>query len=310
MEVSVIMPVYNGQKYLKEAIESILNQTHRDFEFIIINDGSTDNSEKIIRSYDDKRIRLFNIPNSGLAPALNFGIKQAQTSLIARMDCDDIAKPKRLELQLNFMEKNPEYVLVGTGAHEIDMDGNFIHTRNTVTSWEEIKKIFPKSPFVHPSVVFRKEIFLKAGQYPTFLSRGEDTVLFNRISKYGKMANIAEPLLYYRITDSSLTDRSLENQKFINDLVRKVIDGASLTQEEEERHAYIIKQRGTKNRKYLYHIYIAKKYLWNNPSKSRAYNHLHKALKINPFSIETYKYLIIGLLPAAIIKYLYRRIKR
>ncbi len=309
MEISVVMPVYNGEQYLKEAIESILCQTYENFEFIIINDGSTDKTHEIIKSYDDKRINLFNIKNTGLANALNFGISKACHPIIARMDADDISLPKRFEKQVAFLKSNPDYILVGTGANEIDADGNFICQHNNLCTWEEIKKAFPRSPFVHPSVMYKKEAYLAAGKYPNFLSRGEDTVLFNRMSKIGKMSNIKENLLNYRISYTSLTDRDKKNQLFVDSLVAKTIDKIALTDEEIKLHAQIIKQKGTKNRHYLYHMYLTKKFLWNNPKKKSAYNHLLKALRIAPSRVEPYLYFFIGLLPSFVTQYLYKKIK-
>ena len=126
--VTVLMPVYNGEKYLKEAIESILNQTFKDFEFLIINDGSTDNSVKIIQSFNDLRIRLIhNESNIGLIKTLNKGLKLSNGKYIARMDCDDVSLPKRLSVQINFMEKHPEIGVCGSWVKIIGLEQKFIN---------------------------------------------------------------------------------------------------------------------------------------------------------------------------------------
>jgi len=118
-KVTVLMPVYNAEKYLKEAIGSILGQSFSDFEFLIINDGSTDSSVKIIKSYDDPRIRFIaNEKNLGVIPTLNKGFALAQGEFIARMDADDISLPKRLELQADFMDKHPEAGAIGLTANK------------------------------------------------------------------------------------------------------------------------------------------------------------------------------------------------
>jgi glycosyltransferase involved in cell wall biosynthesis len=307
--ISVVMPVYNGERYLKESIDSIINQSFVDFEFIIVNDGSKDLTKEIIESYCDSRIRLFNIDNIGLAAALNFGISKSQTDLIARMDADDICDVLRLEKQYLFMKKHKEFVLIGTGAREIDMFGTFICEQSVISDWKNIKEFFPKSPFVHPSVMFRKKAFFDAGMYPEFLSRGEDTVLFNRMSRFGKMGNLKDSLLSYRITDSSLSDRNKKNQKFINGLVLKTINCIPLTNEDNDLHSHIIKQKGTKDRKFLYHIYISKKYLFNNFDRKHALSHLFSAMRLQFFSLELATLLILSLMPSIVVKFLYSKVK-
>jgi glycosyltransferase involved in cell wall biosynthesis len=308
-KVSIVMSVYNGADYLRESINSILDQTYSDFEFIIVNDGSTDSTQNIIELYNDSRIKLYNIDNIGLAAALNFGISKSQTDLIARMDADDLSDVLRIEKQYFFMKKYKEFVLIGTGAHEIDMLGTFIHERNVISDWKNIKEFFPKSPFVHPSVMFRKKAFFDAGMYPEFLSRGQDTVLFNRMSRFGKMGNLKDSLLSYRITDSSLSDRNKKNQKFINGLVLKTINGIPLTNEDNDLLSHIIKQKATKDRKFLYHIYISKKHLFNNFDRKRALSHLFSAMRLQFFSLELATLLILSLMPSIFVKFLYSKVK-
>jgi glycosyltransferase involved in cell wall biosynthesis len=135
--ISVVMPVYNAAQYLREAIDSILNQTFRDFEFIIINDGSTDRSLEIIQSYNDDRIRLINQKNTGLAKALNNGIAIAKSDFIARMDADDISIPERLTSQFSFLESNVDVVAVGSNAEVIDKEGNHVYCTAQPSTWSE-----------------------------------------------------------------------------------------------------------------------------------------------------------------------------
>ncbi len=151
-KVTILMPVYNGEKYLKEALESILNQTFTNFEFLIINDASTDNSKNIINSFNDHRIKLIeNKENLGLTKSLNKGISISQSEYIARMDADDISLPKRLGIQVKFMDKHPEIGAVGTWAKIIG-DKNKKHIK-TYSNFEKIKAVsFFKNIIVHPSV--------------------------------------------------------------------------------------------------------------------------------------------------------------
>ena len=162
--VSVVMPVYNGERFLKDAIESILNQTYKNFEFIIVDDGSTDDSLKIIKEYQkkDKRIRLIeNKKNLGQAKSLNKGLSLAKGKYYAKMDSDDIACKKRIEKEVDFLERNNDYVIVGSNLEIIDENNNTIGYRFYPQKNKEIRKlIIIKSPFAHPSVMIKWQIFL------------------------------------------------------------------------------------------------------------------------------------------------------
>ena len=126
-KISVLMSAFNAEKYIGETIDSVLGQSFIDFEFIIINDGSTDQTEVIIKKYNDERIRYFYQENSGLSKALNFGLKISEGDYIARIDADDLCYRNRLEIQLEFMENNPDYVVCGSYTDVIDENGKFIY---------------------------------------------------------------------------------------------------------------------------------------------------------------------------------------
>lgn len=157
--VSVLMPTYNAEKYLKEAIDSILNQTFTDFEFLIIDDNSKDKTKKIIGKYNDKRIKLIKGPQKGLAAALNCGIKKAQGKYIARMDADDISLPARFEKQVNYLEAHPEITVLGTWQEHFGR-WNFIHKAKA--THEECKaELLFNCDLCHSTLMFRKEDFTK-----------------------------------------------------------------------------------------------------------------------------------------------------
>jgi glycosyltransferase involved in cell wall biosynthesis len=158
------MPAYNVERYIGKAIDSILAQTFTDFELLIINDGSTDNTEMIIRSFDDDRIRLINQPNGGIAGALNMGLRNANATLIARFDADDICMPGRLIAQYDFMMKNPQYIIVGSDADYVDMNGDYVFTCSMPahTNEEILKLELGKCPFIHSAVLFRRDFILQA----------------------------------------------------------------------------------------------------------------------------------------------------
>lgn len=172
--VTVLMSVFNGEKYLREAIDSILTQTFSDFEFLIINDASTDRSREIILSYLDPRIRLIdNEENIGLTRSLNKGIDLAKGKYIARMDADDVSMPERLEKQVRFMEENPDIAVLGSWAYGIDGTGR-INAEFRTPICEEIifKDLFFSNPLIHGSVMFDKKFVKNIGSYnPSFIRK-------------------------------------------------------------------------------------------------------------------------------------------
>jgi len=208
-KVSVVMPAYNSEKYIKEAVESVLLQTFTDFEFIIINDGSTDKTDSIIKEFSDERIKYFPRAHSGLINSLNFGLENSQGEFIARFDSDDICMPRRIEKQVAFFEKNAQHVLVGTHAIKIDENGKeFGEFVYPPTSWKEIKKYsLLHNPFIHPSVMFRKSILNKVTGYKHF-KNAEDYELWTRIIYKYPCSNLPEKLLKYRIHTGQITKKN------------------------------------------------------------------------------------------------------
>ncbi len=213
--ITVLMPVYNAEKYLKQAIESILNQTFTDFEFLIINDCSTDNSLKIIRQMHDvdNRIRLVNNEkNLKLTSSLNKGIDLAKGKYIARMDADDISMPQRLEKQYEFMERYHEIGICGTWVQSFGLE-NAIAKYETKDIYIKLKMLH-ESHFCHPSVIIRTKILKQHNLYynPNYLY-SEDYEFWCRALKYTKFANIPEILLKYRKSKNSISATEYEMQK-------------------------------------------------------------------------------------------------
>lgn len=216
--ISVLLPVYNSEKYLGKAIESVLNQTYSNFELLLINDGSTDSSKQIVESFSDSRIRFINNPgNQGLIHVLNQGLNLTNGKYIARMDADDICYPDRFQKQINFLEQHPDYGVCGTHIRVIN-SGEIIKrplSDDDLRWW-----IFNGSPLAHPSVMMRREIFINHQlQYSTVAYLVEDFDLWWRMSLHCKMANLDEVLLEYRIhseQESSKAEKQSEN--LINNL--------------------------------------------------------------------------------------------
>lgn len=194
------MSVYNSEKSLKRAVDSILNQTFSDFEFIIIDDCSTDNSWNILQEYEkqDKRVRIFrNEKNLGLAENLNKGLKLSKADIVARMDSDDYSHPKRLEKQYSFLLKKPNVDILGTGINLIVND-KCIKPYFYPTNHIEIIKLMQKmSPLAHPTVMYKKDVILSVGGYNKNLKRTEDYDLWLRLKDKVNFANLDEVLLDY-----------------------------------------------------------------------------------------------------------------
>jgi glycosyltransferase involved in cell wall biosynthesis len=213
--VSVIMPVYNGEKFLRDSIESILNQTYKNFEFIIVDDGSTDNSVRIIKEYQkkDKRIKLIeNKKNLGQSKSLKIGLKNTKGFYYSKMDCDDISDKNRLEKELDFLEKNKDYVIVGSNLEIIDEDKKKIGYRFYPQENKEIKKtLIFKSPFAYPSTMIKLEL-LKTIIYDEKYLYCEDYDLWFKLLKYGKGKNLPDFLLKYRINKNQVKSKRLKIQ--------------------------------------------------------------------------------------------------
>lgn len=209
-QVSVLLTVYNGQAYLGEAIDSILGQTFTDFEFIIINDGSTDDSHKIIQSYKDPRITYIKQTNHGLIYSLNKGLQMAKADLIARMDADDISEPARLASQVAFMNSHPQHVLVGSNLVFINELGKTVLDSPLLLNDAELRlEMLIRSPFGHPAIMYRKAAVINAGLYDPAYKSAEDYDLWIRLGQVGKLANDNKVLLRYRVfsDDASTTNR-------------------------------------------------------------------------------------------------------
>jgi glycosyltransferase involved in cell wall biosynthesis len=197
--VSVVMPAYNAAPFVEEAVDSILAQTFDDFEFIIIDDGSTDDTGKILKSFEksDPRIQVITQENQGVALALNVGLERAQGRYIARMDADDIALPNRFEEQVRFMDANPQIGVCGTHA-TIFGDHNHIWQSDTdnrrMQAW-----LFFGPVFCHPTVFLRREILLRSGiRYDPSYKVGQDFKMWQELSRVTQFANLPKPLLRYR----------------------------------------------------------------------------------------------------------------
>jgi len=199
-KLSVIMPVFNEERFLGAAIESILNQTFTDFEFIIIDDGSEDNSSEIIKSFQDTRIKFFKSENKGMVEQFNFGIINSSAPLIARMDADDISISNRFEVQYKYFANNPDIHIVGSNIEYINDESKSVGEKKYPEMHDDIEFMMPiESAVCHPVTIMRREIFDEMGLYKVEYGYAADHALFlNLIYNGFKFYNLQEFLLKYR----------------------------------------------------------------------------------------------------------------
>lgn len=311
--LTVIMPAYNTALYIREAIDSILQQTFTDFEFIIINDGSKDNTLEVIKQYNDPRIRLIDQANKGLIDTLNEAILLAQSDIIARMDADDICYPERLQIEFDFLTQNPDYVLVGSQADIIDKDGNYLMPLIPIGhTHEEIKdRIDMKCPFIHPCVMFRKQAVIDAGLYPKNALTFEDHLLWKKLLNFGKVCNLPQILLKARFNPESVTiDEKWRGELFIR-LRRDALSRGYVTDEDATQLKQLISSQNLSSYKNAsYYAMVGKKYLWNNPDGGKAREHFAQAIKHYPRHIEPYMLYIFSFVPASLRVGIYNTLKK
>ena len=309
-KITVLMPAYNAEKYIEKAIESVLGQTFTDFELLIINDGSTDSTEAVIRSFPDPRIRLINQANQGIAAALNLGLLNAEAGLIARFDADDICGWERLQVQYDFLQMNPDHILVGSDAEYIDRNGEYVfHCHLPAHSSEEIKRLNPeRCPFIHSAVMFKKDMVLGAGAYNTHAFAFQDHLLWSKLMRMGKVANLAMPLIRVRLNPESLSIDEKWRTKRFRELKSSAIQAGTITPDEgEELRGLLKKQDHQKIKEGSYYSLLGKKYLWNNHQPGKARANLRRAIRIHPGRVDCYLMMLLSFFPRVFIYWLYKQ---
>lgn len=286
--ISVIMSVYNGEKYLREAIESILNQTFADFEFLIVNDGSTDGSLEIIQSYPDERIRVINNEqNIGLTKSLNRAIRQARGEFIARQDADDISLPNRFEEQIKYFDQHPETAMLGTSKYVIDEDGKILRQEIALLK-PRSKNLLKTNVLTHGAVMFRKTIVDELGAYNEVLRYSQDYELWLRIAKHYEVRNLRQQLYKSRSHSANIRLMNWEEATLYHLLALRLGRG-----ELEDEVLKTIKDKGikslhsylTKNEDIFFHRSIAS-FLAQQGNLKLAREEYKKVFSLIPFNIK------------------------
>lgn len=298
-KVTVLMSVYNEEKFLRETIESILKQNFSDFEFLIINDASTDLCREIILSYDDPRIILVdNDTNMGLTKSLNKGLQLARGEYIARMDADDVAFPWSLEKRVYFLETRSDFVLVSGKYEAIDEYGNTLYVKINYSEDEIIREGLLGANIIASHTLYRKDAASKIGFYDICYQYAQDYDFSLRMSEIGKVYNVDEVLYKCRVHKNSISSRKGEERKKIDRSIRQA--ALQRISEEQRARAPLLLKRGLKDKygcrrlSYVFNDfgchYIKHKFL------QMAKREFLISLKTCPFNPKTYYYLFF-LLP-------------
>ena len=296
--ISVVMAVYNGGKYLSDAIESILNQSFKCFEFIIIDDGSTDNTSHLLKGYaeSDARIIIISREDRGLVSSLNEGISRAVGTYIARMDADDISLPDRFRTQYDFLQLNTNVVCVGCDPIIIDEDGDELIHLKTPASNKDIqnKLLSGHCPIEHPSVMYKRSTVIEVGGYREEYQTAEDYDLWLRIGEVGDLANLNIPLIKYRYLNTSISATNQDKQlSATKKACKEALERRGIEVLFTANNSW--RQSDSDDSRYAYAI----KFGWwafNGRNKKAAIKYAKRSIKISPWRLEGWKLYIISVI--------------
>ncbi len=296
--ISVLLPVYNAELYVDEAIKSVLAQTFDDFELLVLDDGSTDRSLLILREYEakDRRVRVFSRENRGLVASLNELIAKARGRYLARMDADDICMPDRFKNQAAFLDSFPDHVLVGGWIELMNAAGQPIGVLRSPTSHEDIDRthLSGYSSIWHPTAMVRRFAIINAGCYRSEFMHAEDLDLWLRLAELGKLANLRQVVLRYRLHAGSVSEtegpmqRAAAQRACESAWRRRGIEGRFEAidhwrpgNDKESRHKFA-----------LQYGWVA----WNHGHTQTWRNYAWQALRLRPCALSSWRLLIFGLL--------------
>jgi len=306
--ISVVMSVCNGQKYLRESIDSILNQTYKNFEFIIINDGSEDNSLDMLLEYQtsDNRVLIVNQNNIGLTRSLNRGIKLAVCEYITRQDADDLSLPTRLEKQLNYMENHPKVAVIGCCGDVFNVNGVLRTGRDPKYSRKGIKRhLASKNLFMHGSAMMRKSSLAKVGFYREFFRHSQDYDLWLRLSQHFDIDILPEHLYQYRVTAEAISVSQFPVQKQYADIAgqlhkERLATGKDSYNKFVQSYPDGLPVCDDAAGKYEYHLFLAREFVGGNKLKD-ARRELRKLWRLGCRRPEMFYLLLKSLLGARLL---------
>ncbi len=204
--VSVVMSVFNGERFLRKSVDSILGQTFHDFEFIVIDDGSSDSTPLILDYYRDERLHIVRQANKGLTYSLQKGLELSQGEFFARQDADDVSLGQRLEVQVRYLERHPDVGVVGVGTNEIDENGEFVRSKRLPHRDSDARiRLVKSSPLVHGSIMARTQLLRQVGGYRLQFPIGQDRDLWFRAAECAGITNIPEVMYLWRLHASSVS---------------------------------------------------------------------------------------------------------
>ncbi len=306
--ITVLMPAYNAARFIAAAIDSVLKQCFTNFELLLVDDGSADDTVSIIQSFTDERIRLLQLPHNGIAAALNEGLKAAQGKYIARFDADDICYPQRLQVQYNFLSAHPAYIICGCAADYITEEGDFVFTYQPPGFlYEELLATYKnKCPFIHSGVLYVKDAIVQAGGYNEYAHTFEDHLLWAQLLDGAKGCNLPETLLRVRLNPQSVTiDERWRPQQF-NEIKSRAIAAKAISRQDGLILLQILKEQDDGiTKEAAYHSLLGKKYLWDNSRPQTARGHIKKAIQLRPAGIKNYGLFLLSFLPPALVKKIY-----
>lgn len=313
VKLSVLMPAYNVAPYIGEAVKSVLQQSFSDFELLVINDGSTDATESVVRSFNDDRIVLLHQPNRGIAAALNTGLRNATAGLVVRFDADDICYPHRLATQYCYMMGHPSCVLAGSAVDYITENGEYVFTHYPAAgSNSEIRQLVKKScPFIHSSVIYQKKAVLKHGGYNPRAHSFEDHLLWRSLVQEGDVVNLPEPLVKVRFNPASITIDEQWRPRLFHQIKNQVMEENRISEAQGQTLLQIIRgQNKLVLKEGAYHALLAKKFLWNNHQPQKARACLKAVLQSHRFHLESYAFFALSYLPGGLLQRVYKTFKQ
>ncbi len=306
--ISILMPAYNAGAFIADAIRSVQAQRFTDWELVVVNDGSTDDTADTVLSFRDERIRLINAPHGGISRALNAGLCYTESNLVARFDADDRCKPHRLQVQYDFMLHHPDIVISGGGADYMDAQGRFVFPFTPQAHTPEELRALPidQCPFIHSTVIFRKDVILQCGGYSERAHTFEDQLLWRAVLQRGKGQNLHEALIDVRLSPQSVTMDERWRPRRFHEIRTRALQTGWISAAESEELLDLIRSSNAERGEGAYHILLGKKFLWDNHQPRLARANLAIALRHRPSDPRTYALWLASFLPGPTVKRIYQ----